>query len=241
MKETRQLRSQHFVIEGAVIVLSILLAFGIDALWAQHEQRLEEEEILASLESDFSANLRAVTVIIDAYKGFADRIEFLTRLSPEEIRALPQKEVSAIMLSTANPWTFDAVRGTTDTLVYGGRLAVLSNPELRKSLVTFLNRVSDADEDIAYIVKGAQDVWAAEIKHGGPWTDPVAEIGYAGAVPVPTFVPRATPEDLLSIRSDPELMGHSRRFHINAAYYVLELEQMRTLIEEILDLITESS
>ena len=240
MKENTRPSSQRLLVEGAVIVASILLAFGIDAMWDQHKESLEEAEVLASLESDFRENLASVNKIIEAYEQFAERVEKLVSMSPEEIRALSQTEVSEIMLSTANPWTFDAVRGTTDTLVYGGRLAVLSDPRLRKSLITFLNRVSDSDEDVEYLMEGAQDLWAAEVRHGGPWTDPVTEIGHVGQIPVPRFVPKATPEDLLSVRSDPELMGHSKRFHLNAAYYISELERMRILIEEILDLIAES-
>jgi hypothetical protein len=241
MKDTKARRSQQLLIEGTVIVLSILLAFGIDALWDQYKERLEEEEILAALESEFAANLRSVNRIIEAYGVFADHVATLIRLSPGEIRALSQTEVSEIMLSTANPWTFDAVRGTTDTLVYGGRLSVLSDPRLRKSLVTFLNRLSDSGEDVTYIMQGAQDVWAAEVKHGGPWSDPSTEVGYVGEIPVPAFVPKATPEDLLNVRSDTELMGHSKRFHINAAYYIVELRLIRDQIEEVLGLIAEST
>lgn len=232
--------SSRYVIEGAVIVLSILLAFGIDALWAQYQEQLEEDEILASLEADFSANLLSVTRVIDAHVLFRDRVATLIRLSPEEIRALSQTEVSEIMLSTANPWTYDAVRGTTDTLVSGGRLGVLSDQKLRESLVTFLNRLSDSAEDVVYVMQGAQDLWEAELKHGGPWSDPVTEIGYSGEIRGLSFIPKATAEDLLSVRSDPILMGHSKRFHINVAYYIAELEVIRDLIEEILDLIAES-
>ena len=108
---------------------SILIAFGIDAVWEQHKESLEEAEVLASLESDFRENLENVNSIIEAYEGFADRVDKLFRLSPE---------------------------------------------------------------------------------------------------------------DLLSVRSDPELMGHSKRFHLNAADYISELERMRVLIEEILALIAES-
>ena len=56
MKDSKGSRSRYLVIEGGVIVLSILLTFGFDALWAQHQERLEEEQILASLKSDFVAN-----------------------------------------------------------------------------------------------------------------------------------------------------------------------------------------
>ena len=241
MKGSTSTRNRDLFIEGIVIVLSILLAFGIDALWDQHQQRLEEEEILASLESDFAANLQSVTRIIAAHGIFRDRVVTLMRLSPEEIRALSQTQVSEIMLSLANPWTFDAVRGTTDTLVSGGKLGALREPKLRESLLTFLNRLSDSQEDVAYLIQGAQDFWLSEINHGGPWTDPAAEIGYVGEIRGLDFIPKATAEDLLSVRSDPELMGLSKRFHINVAYYVAELELIRASIEEILDLIAESA
>jgi hypothetical protein len=240
MNDIWAISGRRYVLEGAVIVLSILLAFGIDALWAQHQGRLEEKEILASLKSDFVANLESVTRVIEAHETFRARVTTLIRLSPEEIRALPQTKISELMLATANPWTYDAVRGTTDTLVNGGKLGVLSDPNLRESLLTFLNRVADSGEDISYLMQGAQDVWAAEIDHGGPWSDPATEIGYFGEIRGLGFIPKATAEDLLRVRSDPILMGHSKRFHINAAYYVEELELIRAEIEEILVLIAAS-
>ena len=89
-------------------------------------------------------------------------------LPPEDVRALSQTEISQLMLATANPWTYDAVRGTTDMLVNGGKPGVLS------------------------------------------------------------------------VRSDPILMGYSKRFHINAACYIEELNLIRDQIEELLALIDES-
>lgn len=240
MKDNEAMRGRYLVIEGGVIVLSILLAFGIDALWAQHQERLEEEEILASLKSDFVANLHSVTKIIEAHETFRDRVTALIHLPPEKIRALSQTEISQLMLATANPWTYDAERGTTDMLVNGGKLGVLSDPELRESLLTFLNRIADSTEDISYLMQGAQDVWAAEIEHGGPWSDPATEIGYVGEIRGLEFIPQATAEDLLSVRSDPILMGHSKRFHINAAYYIEELNLIRDQIERVLALIDGS-
>ena len=154
MKDSKTIRSRYLLIEGGVIVLSILLAFGIDALWAQHQERLEEDEILASLRSDFVANLDSVTKVIEAHEVFRDRVATLMHLPPDKIRALSQIEVSQLMLATANPWTYDAVRGTTDTLVNGGKLGVLTDPKLRESLLTFLNRISDSSEDISYLIQG---------------------------------------------------------------------------------------
>ena len=44
----------RWLIELAVIVVSILLAFGIDAWWEERQDRREEAEILAGLEREFT-------------------------------------------------------------------------------------------------------------------------------------------------------------------------------------------
>ena len=41
------------MVEGLVIVLSILLAFAIDAWWDERQERIEEGEILHGLNQEF--------------------------------------------------------------------------------------------------------------------------------------------------------------------------------------------
>ncbi len=106
-----------------MIVVSILLAFGIDALWAQRQLRIEEQEALVSLQADFTANLRKINEVIDKHVASQKKVATLVRLSSEEIQTLPRTTVSEIMLATANPWTFDAVLGTTDALVSAAKLS----------------------------------------------------------------------------------------------------------------------
>ena len=97
--------------DGAVIVVSILLAFGIDALWEQRQLRIEEQEALVSLQVDFTTNLRKINEVLDKLVASQKQIATLVRLSPEEIRALPPITVSEIMIAAANPWTYDPVLG----------------------------------------------------------------------------------------------------------------------------------
>jgi hypothetical protein len=44
---------RRWLVEIFVIVLSILLAFGIEAWWEERKDRLEEIEVLAGLEREF--------------------------------------------------------------------------------------------------------------------------------------------------------------------------------------------
>lgn len=238
--ETRT-RIQRLLIEGTVIVSSILLAFGIDALWAQRLLRAEESLALASLEEDFAANLEQLERVIAVYQDSWEQVTTLRRLSLEEIRALPQQEVSALMLGICNPWTFDPVLGTTKALVGAGKLGILRDPQLRKALTTFINLVEDSGEDVAYLHANALDVWQAQVALGGPWTDPATEVGYHGTIVGLAFIPKATPEDLLRVSADAELMGLVSVFHLNAGYYVSELRGLAAQAQLILDLLDDAT
>ncbi|MGI9628339.1 MAG: hypothetical protein ACR2QM_16010 [Longimicrobiales bacterium] len=59
-------------VEGFVIVVSILLAFGIDAAWDQHVERREEAEILADLSAEISLNLQSLEGITAMHQRIFD-------------------------------------------------------------------------------------------------------------------------------------------------------------------------
>ena len=242
MNGDTQARRGRLLGEGAVIVVSILLAFGIEAAWAQRQSRSEEEDALVSLDAEFSANLDQIDQVLGAYIAARESIEALVRHTPDEIRSLPQIRVSEIMLAASYLLTFDPVMGTTDALVGAGRLGVLRDSRLREALTTFGNLAADAAEEVGFLMPFSEAIWLAEIRHGGPWTDPATEIG-SHLRPIRTLdhIKKATAGDLLRVRADPDFMGLVNRFHLNAGYYVVELEALREQIELILELVSEST
>jgi hypothetical protein len=56
------------LVEGAVIVASILLAFGIEAWWNGAQERLEERQILSSLAEDFRTNKAEAESVTSTYE-----------------------------------------------------------------------------------------------------------------------------------------------------------------------------
>jgi hypothetical protein len=228
---------RRLIVEGLVIVASILLAFSIDAAWAQRQLRIEEREALAALEAEFSANLEQVDHIIETYLSDRARVATLRTATPAELRALSQSEVSAMMLATTNIWTFDPALGATDALVSAGRLGVLRDPLLRQALSSFTHLVADAAEDVPPLRSFIDEIWRMEAEHGGPWTDPATEVSWAGPIEDFPYLPRATADDLIRIREDARHMSLVARLHLNAAYYVGELERLRAQIVTVLDLV----
>jgi hypothetical protein len=238
-EENRQ-RAGRRLGEAAVIVTSILLAFSIEALWAQQQMRDEEREALAGLVEEFTTNLEQLDRVITRHESSRGWVERLVALPEDSIRALSQTSISEMMLATGNPWTFEPVLGTTDALMAAGRLGVIRNVRLREALTSFKNVVSDSEEDADFLRSFAVDVWKAQVPHGGPWTDPATEIGHLGPITLPDFVRSATAEDLLNVRSDRTHMGMVGLFYLNVGYYKEELLRIRTEVSTILELLGES-
>lgn len=230
-----------FVIEGVVIMLSILLAFGIDAMWDEYKERREEQEILAALKFEYEKNLVSIKEVIAFHERARNNIDEMVARNEAQVRSLDPKALSQFVLSLCNPWSFDATLGMTDALISSGKLDILEDPKLRIALTTFINLVQDAVEDAEFMGQDAQRVWVAEIDLGGPWTDPATEVGLKGdVVGTPKYLPSATAEDVLRLLDDQKLMGLVGRCHINVGYYLSETYRMRDQAALILELIEES-
>lgn len=62
MANTDNVQSKHISAEGAAIVVSILLAFSIEAWWDDYQDRAEEQGIFLVLKSEFQQNLGLIEI-----------------------------------------------------------------------------------------------------------------------------------------------------------------------------------
>ncbi len=251
MEQLTEKNAKRLVVEVVAIVLSILLAFAIDAWWDERKERAEEREVLASLYVEFEANRVEAATVILVHEGAVQSVASLLQMSEDEILALSEEAVGQHMRFFANPRTFDAVRGTVDALTSSGKLGILRDRELREALTTFVNILEDAAEDREYLSQTSMTVWDEVARNGGPW-----RINAGGATaedcvgPHPdrncyindwlAYLPSATPQDLLRLRNNPVLMGYVNRNKINAVRYASEVRQAEIQIETILKLLADS-
>ena len=147
MSTARRIPWSRVLVEGVVIVGSILLAFAIQAWWDdQNEQDavetglsvvvLEVEEELVELEDAIVTNLSRVSLFE----------EFLS-LTPAELRALSEDSLDIISASFLPPRTIDGGGSALSSLLAGGSLSLIPDPKVRYALVEW-GRVSDEiDED----------------------------------------------------------------------------------------------
>ena len=227
--------------EVIAIVLSILAAFAIDAGWDEWQDRNDEAEVLVDLRAEYERNLDLVQQVIDGHQGFIADVGITSALAPADFDTMSVNTASRLVLSLANPWTFDPSLGTTETLISSGRIALIRDRGLTEMLTTFLNYVEDADEDANYVRSGAEFVWREQARLGGPWFNGEVERSAQGALRGLDFIPPATPADLRRLWADPHVRGGAQWNPLNAADYLVELERIRDLIESILDRLPSAS
>ncbi len=220
--------------EAAAIVFSILAAFAIDAGWDEWQDRESEAELLEALRVEYETNLDLVQEVIDGHASYVADTEITSRLTPADYDTMSVETAARLVLSFANPWTFDPALGTTETLINSGQIALIRDRQLTEMLTTFMNFVDDADEDAAYVRSGAEYVWQQEFRLGGPWFNGAVEESSQGPLGGIDYIASATPDDLRRLWTDPLVRGGALMNQINAAYYLVELERLRGHIEAIL-------
>jgi hypothetical protein len=243
--------AKGLVVDVVAIVLSILLAFAIDAWWDERQERAEEREALESLHVEFKFNRNEVASVILTHETAVQSVAMLMEMGQEEILALSAEDVQQHMRFLANPRTFDAVRGTVDALTSSGKLGLLQDRELRQALTTFVNILEDAAEDRDYLSQTSMTVWNEVAKYGGPWRKKAGGLTAEDCAGLQqhrdcyinrflVYLPAATPQDLLRVRNSTVLMGYVNQNKINAVRYASEMQQAEIQIETILGLLEKN-
>lgn len=126
------------ILEGLLIVLSILLAFGIEAGWSERGERQAEVEALRGLHDDF---VQTVDRLAEAGSQHARirtaSIRLLSMTGPNAAPGVPDITLdSLVMVLIGAPIVFP-VTATYDALVASGQVHLLSSGELRRMLATW--------------------------------------------------------------------------------------------------------
>ena len=139
--------SRGLLAEGLLIVVSILVAFWIDAWWQERQDRVEEKRILNALRDEFLVNAEKIPYYMNGHQLSAD-------FSAEMIQALheagPGGEIAVNVRHlgwTVSQSSTDPQRGALDTVLQSGELRYIRSPEIRQRLAAWPQMVVDATEN----------------------------------------------------------------------------------------------
>lgn len=149
-------RRGRILLEGVVIVLSILLAFAIDAGWDERQERRAEQEILQALSAEF-----------ETYKeGFNDRAEFYDHMSESIVWLLDEAEflpseverLDQALLAFVGVPTLETGSGVHAELVASGRVSLISDLTLRRLVSTWQGLLAETTDNEVAVRQYATEV-----------------------------------------------------------------------------------
>ncbi len=231
MANTRQIPWNRILIEGAVIVVSILLAFSIDAWWNNRIEQQREREQLKSMRAEFQASLPGLDAVLTSVQGHAENVKSfiaLLKAAGDEPVLIPGH-----LLGSAITWrTSDVSISTLDALMASGDLNLLRNVELRANLAGLPAFLLDVTEDEIIAKNFAETVMSVFLAREG-----LAEIAYANRAGVPgqEYDYGLSAPGEISVLSSPELIGFLTARRVHFWYSEEGLPRVRSYLEMLIE------
>lgn len=220
---------KRIAVEAVAIVVSILLAFAIDAWWAEKQEREVEHVALQALRSDFVASRDQLAVVLLSLESARVAFARFQASTPAQLAETDADTIRLIVSGLVKNHTFDPVSATLDALANDGRLGLISNHELLKQLSKWQSDL-DNIEDISFELRAESVlVRRAMQRHGGPfwrWRSRLDDL---------SILKPADGEALVSLRSDTDFMGTARSHQYALAVYLVSLRKLSEILESIIN------
>ena len=231
MAKSRIIPWKTITVEAVAIVLSILMAFAIDAWWAEKKESDVEQVALLALLSDFMASREQLAgVLISLENGRADFAHFQS-VTDAELAAVDPDVIRKFLTALTKNHTFDPVTATLDALVNDGRLGLISDAQLLTQLSGW-RRSLDNIEDISFELRAESvRVRRAMERHGGPF------IRWQRSMNDLEVLSRADGETLANLRRDVEFMGTARSHQYALSAYLYQLHRLAETVDSIVTLL----
>ena len=224
MNQSQRIPWNRLAAEGFVVVVSILLAFAIDAWWDGYQENQREDRQLAAMRVEFSTSSVAIDEVFEAIEQHAKGVDELMSLLKSA--KSDSVQVPGQLLGYAIGWrTSDVSTSTLDTLIASGDLNQLENESLRRDLAAFPAFLLNVTEDEVMAMEFAESTMASFMAREG-----LAEAAYSNrpGLDWPSALESAT------VIPSEEFIGllMARRVHFN--FSLLQLPQIKVYLEDLI-------
>lgn len=223
MNQSRTIPWNRLAAEGFVVVVSILLAFAIDAWWDEYLEKRREDKQLVAMREEFIASSIAIDEILESIKQHASGVdELISTLKSVESGSIT---VPGELLGYAIGWrTSDVSTSTLDTLIASGDLNLLENENLRRDLAGFPAFLLNLTEDELMAMEFAESIMASFMAREG-----LAEAAYANR---PGFNRPNAPE-AATVRPSAEFIGLLMARRVHFEFSLEQLPLVKTYLDDL--------
>jgi len=145
IRTTSRQSVRWLILEGSAVILSILLAFSIDAWWQDRQQRDEQRLILQSILDEFEdirGNARTdLASTIEMRKSVLTLLLQVPRTNNKSVENIDSLLADSAWINTPSNYSAPVLQSA----VSGGHLSIISNSELRLELGAWSVRFSDIE------------------------------------------------------------------------------------------------
>lgn len=227
MAESRVIPWKTIIVEAVAIVVSILLAFAIDAWWAEKKEHDVEHVALLALHSDFIASREQMSeVLLSLETARTDYARFQSVTDAELVEIEP-REIRKILTALVKNHTFDPVTATLDALANDGRLGLISDTHLLAQLSNWRSSLDNIRDISSELRAESVRVRRAMEPHGGPffrWRRGLADL---------EVLPRADGETMANLRRDANFMGVTKSHQYALGVYLAHLYYLAENLDSI--------
>jgi hypothetical protein len=225
---------KRLAIESPVIVLSILLAFAIDAWWNERGDRVAERLLLERLRADFTEISASLRLVEDEHREAAEACLFFMKLATGETVPATEAVDRRLAIVFLASRTFNPGTGAT-AFLSGNGTRLIRNRRLADRLIAWPGLVDELQEEEANLQKGVTERWTPFLSARvglGPYLRPLGE-AIPGLVDAAAVVAR---EPLLVDRDFHNQVADRFRWQLIA---LRDVEPVRAAVDDILQLIDD--
>jgi len=227
MAESRRIPWITISVEAVAVVMSILLAFAIDAWWAEKKENEVEHVALLALRDDFLASREQLAMVIQSLEAARTDYALFKSATVAELIEHDRDTNRQFLTALVKNHTFDPVSATLDALANDGRLALISDAKLLAQL-SHWQRTLDNVEDIGFELRAESvRVRRAMEQHGGPFAR------WRQRVDAPKVLGQVDGETMASMRSDADFMGTTVSHQYALNIYLNSLQNLATTLDSI--------
>lgn len=231
-------RLMESIREGIVVVVSILIAFGLDAAWDERQERAREERVLATLAEDMRWNIEELDRATRGHELIRDATQELVRLMDAPPSDVSLMHFDTLMSHTINYWTYDPRIGAIEAVLR--ELDLIRDPELRAAIAAWPETLRDFREDEERGAAEVDDQILPYVQQPVPIGVRSMDFGFGGAPELPESAKRRlTQQSVRAVLSDLFLANELTARSGRQIVILSEAEDVRSLMVRIVELIDE--
>lgn len=147
MPNARDIPWPRLIAESSAIVISILLAFSIDAWWTERQETVREERQIQALIAEFEGNRSTLDYDLDRLREVTSNLDDLINNLSSVSVGDDVTVFDRYFWSVRQGGIVDPSTGTLDAMISSGDLGLLQNESLRSALSEWSAKLDQIQTD----------------------------------------------------------------------------------------------